>query len=339
MQSFKLQKPIRAGFIGLGDHANEQLLPSLLTIPNVELTAITSRNPEKLQLFGSKFKPKFTTNSWQDLINPDLIDAIIVSASPELHYQVAKKCLQKGIHVFIEKPPTQNLIQLEELIELKQKTNCKTFVGYNFTFSEAFEKMQKTLTNSPIKLAKFRFLVGKLNQPTDGFETVLESNLYKMFIHPVHTLISIFGPYAKLHLFEQILTDNKFSMQVVFEFVSGGVAILDWGNYSNRFECRFELTNENCETGILDNLNHLEFWNLQDHKNSLDFTREFKSKEKIIWDYSPLSGGFERTGYQSELKNFFKSIIQNKPTDCELKQSLEIYRAIVEIKSKSKIRF
>jgi phthalate 4,5-cis-dihydrodiol dehydrogenase len=338
MQSFQLLKPIRTGFIGLGDHANEQLLPSLMTIPNVELTIISSRTASKLELFGQKFKPKYTTQNWEEIINPSLIDAVIVCSKPQIHYEVAKKCLENGIHIFIEKPPTQNIHQLQELIELKKKTNCKTFVGYNFTFSEAFQKLQKTLSNSRIKLAKFRFLVGKLNEPVDGFETVLESNLYKMFIHPVHTLISIFGPYIKLQLFEQILPNNKFSMQVIFEF-STGLAILDWGNYSNRFECRFELTNQTCETGILDNMNHLEFWNLQDHKNSPNFIKEFKSKEKLVWDYSPLSGGFERTGYQFELGGFFESITQNKSTNCELEQSLEVYRAIEEVQNKSKIDF
>lgn len=337
MQPFQ-SKLIRVGFIGLGDHADEQLLPSLASTPNTELTIISSRTASKLELFGQKFKPKYTTQNWEEVIDPNLIDAVIVCSKPKIHYEVAKKCLENRIHIFIEKPPAENLTQLQELIELKKKTNCKTFVGYNFTFSDAFEKLQKPLASSPIKLAKFRFLVGKLNQPVDGFETVLESNLYKIFIHPMHTLISTFGPYTRLQLFEQILTDNKFSMQIVFEF-GGGLAILDWGNYSNRFECRFELTNENCETGILDNLNHLEFWNLQDHKRNPNFAREFKSKEKTVWDYSPLSGGFERTGYQFELKNFFESITQNKPTNCELEQSLEVYKAILEIKSKSKIDF
>ena len=155
MQSFQ-SKAIRVGFIGLGDHADEQLLPSLMTVPNVELTVISSRNYEKLETFANKFKPKFTTSNWEEVINPDLVDAVIVSASPELHYQVAKKCLENGIHIFIEKPPTQNIEQLEELIELKQKTDCKTFVGYNFNFSEGFTKLKQTL-GSDIKFFKSRF--------------------------------------------------------------------------------------------------------------------------------------------------------------------------------------
>jgi predicted dehydrogenase len=64
MQEFNQKASfLRVGFIGLGDHADEQLLPALSTIPNVELTVISSRNSEKLQTFANKFKPKFTTNN------------------------------------------------------------------------------------------------------------------------------------------------------------------------------------------------------------------------------------------------------------------------------------
>ena len=105
MQPFQLKHSFRVGFIGLGNHADEQLLPALATIPNVELTAITSRNPEKLAKFANKFKPKFTSLDWEELINPEIIDAIIVSSSPELHYKVCKKALENNLHIFIEKPP------------------------------------------------------------------------------------------------------------------------------------------------------------------------------------------------------------------------------------------
>jgi predicted dehydrogenase len=295
LTTFTPTKTLRVGYIGLGDHAFENLLPAILLTPGLELTIISSRTPEKLVEFGNRFKPKMVTTDWHEVIDKNLVDLVVVSASPQLHYEVAKECLIAGIHCFIEKPPTQNLAQLQELIKLKENTNLKTFVGYNFTFSDAYQKLSKALNNSPVTLAKFRFIVGKLNSPTDGFNTVLESCLYKMFIHPMHTLTKNFGKFETLELFEQVFEDNKFSMQVYFTFESGAKAVLDWGNYSNRFECKFELTNQIGETGVLDNLGNYELWGLKNY--SYDKTI-FKSKERLVFDTSPLLGGFERTGYQ-----------------------------------------
>ena len=330
------QPKIRVGYIGLGDHAWEQLLPALCTTPELELTAICSRTPAKLELFGTKFKPKYTTDNWQELINPGLIDAIVVSASPQLHYEVVKACLISNIHCFVEKPPTQNNTQLLELVELAKESTSRTFVGYNFSFSDAYAKLKNTLNNSEINNAKFRFIVGKLNQSMDGFETVLESCLFKMFIHPMHTMYQTFGEYESITLSEQIFENNKFSQVVCFQFRNGSTAVLDWGNYSNRFECRFELTNRSSETGTLDNMGHYEFWNLNSHSHD---KATFKSKEKIVFDNSPLLGGYERAGYANELSDWKDAILNNTATNCELTQSLEVYRAIAEVQRLSKIKF
>jgi len=63
-------------------------------------------------------------------------------------------------------------------------------------------------------------------------------------------------------------------------------------------------------------------------------TTVFKNKETLNYHFSPINGGFERTGYSLELDNFFESIAQNKPTDCELEKSLEIYLVLEEIQAK-----
>jgi predicted dehydrogenase len=116
---------LKLGFVGLGDHAFEQLLPAIKITSGLELTALSSRTPDKLEKFANKFQPKFTTGIWQDLLDPNVIGGIVVSASPQLHYEVAKECIVRGIHCFIEKPPTQNLGQLKELIELKKPVLVK----------------------------------------------------------------------------------------------------------------------------------------------------------------------------------------------------------------------
>jgi predicted dehydrogenase len=390
---------LRIGFIGLGDHAFEQLLPPLKITSGMELSAISSRSQEKLELFGNKFQPQYTTQNWQDLIDPKNFDGVIVSAPPSVHYQVAKACLENGLHCFIEKPPTQNLSQLQELLKIKQNSNqspdsqvSQVFVGYNFSYSQAYQKMLKILKKAPIKHGRFRFLTAKPTSPCDGFETVLESGLYKMFIHPMHTLLQTFGKVKSFHILNtqfypeiyntsfissksnpQILekqntaddtenSETRFLMTVAFEFEDNGSTILEWGNVSNRFECRFELMNELCQSVVLDNMGKYEIWNLPEYdfleekfleeenlkndefesenktergvenktKTGSTFSKITKNKERLIFENSPLMGGFERTGYQVELE-FWRDSILGKKKCTGLEDSLEIYLIIKEI--------
>jgi phthalate 4,5-cis-dihydrodiol dehydrogenase len=326
---------LRIGVIGLGDHAFEQLLPALKITSGLKLTTLSSRTPKKLQTFAQKFQPDFTTSNWRDLIDPGLIDGVIVSAPPQIHYEVAKKCIESGIHCFIEKPPTQNITQLKELVDLTINGKVKTFVGFNFSFSDAYTKLTQILSTHPLKLGKFRFITAKPDSPVDGFATVLESGLYKMFIHPAHTLYHTFGAVEDLDILETVLDKNRFSMVVNFRFKNEARAILDWGNYGNRFECKFELVNQAGETGVLDNMGNYEFWNLQKHV----FDKSLKGKERLIYDNSPLIGGYERTGYQRELELWRNAIIQDSKSPSDLTDALEIYKIIEMVKAKSEIGF
>ncbi len=403
MQPFQSKHNFRVGFIGLGDHADEQLLPALSTIPNVELTAITSRNPEKLVKFADKFKPKFTSLNWEELINPEIIDAIIVSSSPELHYKVAKKALENNLHIFIEKPPAENLTQLQELVNLQNifnKVKSKTFVGYNFTFSDAFEKLQKPL--GQIKFFRSKFISSRPQTLNYHYQSVLEYALFSMLIHPLATLIKTLGK-VQNHTFQLTQFDKINFRMTNFLECERGNGVIEWGNFSNRFECDFELVDEFGQSGKCCDLWNLEFdlnpknsANLADQNSeqkleigdenqletknqteklakikesientnqhnskieieqkagenpkkpfqkelkSTQFGKYFKNKQTNNYHFSPLSGGFGRTGYENQFLDFFHSIEQNTPTRSEISESLEIYRVLEQILSKIKDSF
>ena len=327
MQSFP---KIKVGFIGLGDHADEQLLPSILLNPNLELTAISSRNPVKLADFGYRYnvpKDSFFEN-WQDLILSSKVEAIIIAASPELHYLATKLALQNGKHIFIEKPPAQSLEQIQGLVELQKTTNCKTFVGYNFTFSAGFVKMQQILGTN-IKFFRSKFISSRPKELNYHYQTVLEYGLFSMLVHPLATLIDTLGKIQN-HTFQLTRIDQtNFQMTNFFQCESGN-GVIQWGNYSNRFECDFELINEKSEIGRCEDLWNLEFSNIQNTK----LTTNFKQKETLNYNFSPLSGGFDRAGYAGELAHFADSINQNIKTKSEIGESLEIYRILEEISQK-----
>ncbi|MBN1326653.1 MAG: Gfo/Idh/MocA family oxidoreductase [Candidatus Cloacimonetes bacterium] len=58
------------------------------------------------------------------------IDALAVVVTTISHYELARKALEKGIHVFVEKPITAELWEAEELNELAGKLNLKLQVGH-----------------------------------------------------------------------------------------------------------------------------------------------------------------------------------------------------------------
>lgn len=65
------------------------------------------------------------------------VDAVSIAATTTEHYDIARACLDQGIHVLVEKPITQTVAQAEKLIAAAQHHNAKLQVGHLERFNAA----------------------------------------------------------------------------------------------------------------------------------------------------------------------------------------------------------
>ena len=84
----------------------------------------------------------FTTDPNEILTSPK-IDAVAVVTPVSSHFELAKKALENGKHVFIEKPFTQSSAQAEEIIELAQRKKLQIMVDHTFLFTGAVQKIRQ----------------------------------------------------------------------------------------------------------------------------------------------------------------------------------------------------
>jgi predicted dehydrogenase len=84
----------------------------------------------------------FTLDENDILKSPD-IDAVAVVTPVWTHFELAKKALENGKHVFVEKPFTTSVAQAEELIELADRKRLKIMVDHTFLFTGAVKKIRQ----------------------------------------------------------------------------------------------------------------------------------------------------------------------------------------------------
>ena len=110
-------KPIRIAIIGFGKIAADQHVPAILANPRLELAATSSRS-------GAGPKPVFT--DWRELIRSvEGLEAVAITTPPKPRYAIARACLEAGLHVLLEKPPTATLSEISDLAciaEARQRT-------------------------------------------------------------------------------------------------------------------------------------------------------------------------------------------------------------------------
>ena len=85
---------------------------------------------------------KGTTNA-DDILSSKDIDAVAIITPVFTHFDLAKKALENGKHVFVEKPFTSTVAQAEELVELADKKNLKIMVDHTFLFTGAVRRIKE----------------------------------------------------------------------------------------------------------------------------------------------------------------------------------------------------
>ena len=124
---------VKIGVIGTG-HLGKLHVKMLAQNSNCTFAGIFDKNPEQAMLCAETYKvPVFSTID--SLL--DAVDAVTIASITSTHYEVAKLCIERGIHVFIEKPITVLISEAEELVLLAAEKNVNIQVGHIERFNPA----------------------------------------------------------------------------------------------------------------------------------------------------------------------------------------------------------
>src|SRR5271165_3603302 len=113
---------IRIGVIGYG-YWGPNIVRNFHAHDGCEVTLVCDKNP-KCQDRLRKAHPgiDFTTDE-NEMLESSSIDVVAVVTPVWTHYELAKRALENGKHIFVEKPFTDSTAQAEELIELADRKN------------------------------------------------------------------------------------------------------------------------------------------------------------------------------------------------------------------------
>jgi len=113
------------------------------------ITVFDSRPEIKEKISELNSEINFTT-SFDDILNDENIKAVIIATPAETHFEIAKKCLENGKHLLVEKPITLFSEEAEELHNLSVKLNLKLMVGHVLLYHPAILRIKEGLDNGEI---------------------------------------------------------------------------------------------------------------------------------------------------------------------------------------------
>jgi D-galactose 1-dehydrogenase len=141
-------KPIRIAIIGFGKIAADQHLPSISANSRFELAATTSRS-------GQGPQPAFT--DWQEMLRTvQGLEAVAITTPPGPRYEIARACVQAGLHCLLEKPPTATLAEIDDLTGLAEAKQVTLYTTWHARHHPAVEAAAKALAGK--RIASFEIL-------------------------------------------------------------------------------------------------------------------------------------------------------------------------------------
>jgi predicted dehydrogenase len=97
-----------------------------------------------------KYSPFECFADYKKMIDKTKPQAVFVAAPTKYHGTIVKELLEKGIHVFVEKPFCLNVNEGAELVQLAKQKGVVTQVGYHNKFIGTFEEVKKLMNANAI---------------------------------------------------------------------------------------------------------------------------------------------------------------------------------------------
>ena len=140
---------IRFGVIGYG-YWGPNVVRNLHGLDSAQVVAICDMNPGALAKAGKAYPDVRLTSDPDEILAATDIDAIAVITPVWTHFQLAKKALLNGKHVFVEKPFTATSEQALELINLAEQKHLQIIVDHTFLFTGAVKKIHELIENNTL---------------------------------------------------------------------------------------------------------------------------------------------------------------------------------------------
>ena len=90
------------------------------------------------------------TKDYKKILNDPEIDAVLICSSTNTHADISLEAIAAGKHVFCEKPVSQDIAKIREVMEKLKGTKLKYQVGFNRRFDHNFEAVRTAVANGDV---------------------------------------------------------------------------------------------------------------------------------------------------------------------------------------------
>lgn len=315
---------IKVGVIGAGHLGKIHL--NILSNSDFNLIGFHDTDVENSEKLASENGYVFFKEI-DSLIN--LIDAAVIVSPTTTHFEIAKKCIKKGKHIFVEKPLTTNSKEARIINKLAKEGNIIGQVGFVERYNQAFISC-KEFIDKPKFIESHR--LSDFNPRGTDVSVIMD-----LMIHDIDIILNI--NQSKVKKIDasgvSIISSTPDIANARIEFENGCIANLTSSRISLKKMRKTRIFQDNAYISI--NFLEKDFQvvkirdkDTNDNENSLVIKNNL-GQEKVIFFENPEIN--EINSIEAELKDFFNSIKNKSKSKVSLNDGLMALEVAEEIMS------
>jgi predicted dehydrogenase len=180
--------PVSVGVAGLG-HWGPNLARNFAGVPGSRLAWLCDRDPERLAGVAARNPDARATDRFEDLLEDDALDAVVVATPVVTHHELARQALAAGKHVFVEKPLALSSAWAAELVELAEERGLVLMPGHLLLYHPGVAKLRELLDSG--ELGQMLYVYG--NRQNLGQIRRDENALWSLGAHDVSVILHLVG--------------------------------------------------------------------------------------------------------------------------------------------------
>jgi predicted dehydrogenase len=175
---------VRVGLAGLG-YWGPNLARNFDELADLRWLCDTSE--EQRARFAGRYPQVQLTSDFDELLADPELDAVAISTPVPTHYPLAKRTLEAGKHVFVEKPPAMRGEEMEELCALAQERDLVLMPGHLLLYHPGVRKLKQLVTSGA--LGDVLCVYG--NRQNLGVIRANENALFSLGVHDLSVILHL----------------------------------------------------------------------------------------------------------------------------------------------------
>jgi predicted dehydrogenase len=177
---------IKIGLAGLG-HWGPNLARNFDDL--ADLAWLCDLSPDLLERYAARYPSARTTDRFDDLLEDESVQAVVVATPVPTHYDLARRALSAGKHVFVEKPPALSGAETDELVALAEERELVLLPGHLLLYHPAVAKLRDLIDSG--ELGEMLYIYG--NRQNLGQIRKDENALWSLGVHDLSVILHLVG--------------------------------------------------------------------------------------------------------------------------------------------------